>query len=47
MNPSRDFHTHPFIVIWELTRACLLRCLHCRAFYNGNVIDFSENNNGR
>lgn len=28
---ERDFHKHPFIVIWELTRACQLQCLHCRA----------------
>jgi AdoMet-dependent heme synthase len=27
----RDFHENPFIVIWELTRACQLKCLHCRA----------------
>jgi radical SAM protein len=27
----RDFHRDPFIVIWELTRACQLKCLHCRA----------------
>ncbi|GAA3312423.1 hypothetical protein GCM10020331_000090 [Ectobacillus funiculus] len=26
-----DFNTNPFIVIWELTRACQLKCLHCRA----------------
>lgn len=28
---NRDFNTNPFIVIWELTRACQLKCLHCRA----------------
>jgi AdoMet-dependent heme synthase len=28
---SRDFNKDPFIVIWELTRACQLKCLHCRA----------------
>jgi len=28
---SRDFNQDPFIVIWELTRACQLKCLHCRA----------------
>ncbi|MCP8970704.1 TIGR04053 family radical SAM/SPASM domain-containing protein [Ectobacillus ponti] len=28
---ERDFHENPFIVIWELTRACQLKCLHCRA----------------
>ncbi|RIV21851.1 TIGR04053 family radical SAM/SPASM domain-containing protein [Alicyclobacillaceae bacterium I2511] len=26
-----DFHQNPFIVIWEITRACQLHCLHCRA----------------
>ncbi|QHZ47087.1 TIGR04053 family radical SAM/SPASM domain-containing protein [Bacillus sp. NSP9.1] len=26
-----DFQKAPFIVIWELTRACELKCLHCRA----------------
>ena len=26
-----DFHRSPFIVIWEVTRACALACLHCRA----------------
>ncbi|KGP74443.1 TIGR04053 family radical SAM/SPASM domain-containing protein [Pontibacillus yanchengensis] len=28
---DRDFNKNPFIVIWELTRACELHCLHCRA----------------
>ncbi|MFS1511958.1 TIGR04053 family radical SAM/SPASM domain-containing protein [Chengkuizengella sp. SCS-71B] len=28
---NRDYHKNPFIVIWELTRACGLKCLHCRA----------------
>ncbi|MFC4024340.1 TIGR04053 family radical SAM/SPASM domain-containing protein [Oceanobacillus longus] len=27
----RDYNENPFIVIWELTRACQLQCLHCRA----------------
>lgn len=31
MNFHRDFNKDPFIVIWELTRACQLKCLHCRA----------------
>lgn len=34
MNPivkERDYHENPFIVIWEVTRACALKCLHCRA----------------
>ncbi len=26
-----DYNTNPFIVIWEVTRACALKCLHCRA----------------
>lgn len=26
-----DFAKSPFIVIWEVTRACALACLHCRA----------------
>jgi radical SAM protein len=26
-----DFAHAPFIVIWEVTRACALACLHCRA----------------
>ncbi|MDL4842907.1 TIGR04053 family radical SAM/SPASM domain-containing protein [Aquibacillus rhizosphaerae] len=28
---ARDYNKDPFIVIWELTRACELKCLHCRA----------------
>jgi AdoMet-dependent heme synthase len=28
---TRDYNENPFIVIWELTRACALKCLHCRA----------------
>ncbi|WP_096270246.1 TIGR04053 family radical SAM/SPASM domain-containing protein [Paucisalibacillus globulus] len=28
---NRDYNENPFIVIWELTRACQLHCLHCRA----------------
>lgn len=27
----RDYAKYPFIVIWEVTRACALKCLHCRA----------------
>jgi AdoMet-dependent heme synthase len=27
----RDYNQNPFIVIWEVTRACALKCLHCRA----------------
>lgn len=26
-----DFHQVPFIVIWEITQACDLACVHCRA----------------
>lgn len=26
-----DFNVAPFTVVWEVTRACYLRCLHCRA----------------
>ena len=28
---SADFNRAPFIVIWEVTRACDLKCVHCRA----------------
>ncbi len=28
---DRDFNLNPFIVFWEVTRACHLACLHCRA----------------
>lgn len=28
---KRDLSTRPFIVIWEVTRACQLACRHCRA----------------
>jgi radical SAM protein len=26
-----DFNARPFVVIWEITRACSLACRHCRA----------------
>ena len=26
-----DFDRAPFLVVWEVTRACALACLHCRA----------------
>ena len=26
-----DFNLAPFTVVWEVTRACALKCLHCRA----------------
>jgi radical SAM protein len=29
--PSFDFAHAPFIAIWEVTRACALACVHCRA----------------
>ncbi len=29
--PSIDFHERPFILFWEVTRACVLACRHCRA----------------
>ncbi|WP_433942894.1 TIGR04053 family radical SAM/SPASM domain-containing protein [Paenibacillus sp. SN-8-1] len=31
MKKERDYSRSPFIVIWEVTRACALKCLHCRA----------------
>ena len=27
----QDVSLRPFIVIWEVTRACQLACVHCRA----------------
>jgi radical SAM protein len=29
--PGLDFDRAPFVVIWEVTRACALACVHCRA----------------
>ena len=29
--PAPDFNEAPFLVIWEVTRACALACVHCRA----------------
>ena len=29
--PAFDFAQAPFLVIWEVTRACALACVHCRA----------------
>jgi MoaA/NifB/PqqE/SkfB family radical SAM enzyme len=26
-----DYSQRPFIVIWEVTQACALACVHCRA----------------
>jgi hypothetical protein len=34
MNPqihTVDFSQRPFIAIWEVTQACDLACVHCRA----------------
>src|SRR6185312_17420531 len=34
MNPNElaiDFNERPYIVIWEVTQACDLACVHCRA----------------
>ena len=31
VTPSVDFNRAPFLVIWEVTRACALACVHCRA----------------
>lgn len=31
MKPTADFNELPFIVIWEMTQACDLACVHCRA----------------
>src|SRR5262245_15003814 len=29
--PRRKFAESPLVVIWEVTRACDLACVHCRA----------------
>src|SRR5262245_23103236 len=29
--PRFEFDRAPFLVIWEVTRACALACIHCRA----------------
>ncbi len=29
--PATDYNRQPFILAWELTRACNLACIHCRA----------------
>ncbi|MBX7211945.1 MAG: radical SAM protein [Verrucomicrobiaceae bacterium] len=29
--PAFDFNDRPFVIIWEITRACALACRHCRA----------------
>ena len=30
-NVQADFTRAPFLIAWEVTRACALKCLHCRA----------------
>lgn len=41
-----NFNENPFIVIWEVTRACALRCLHCRAeaqyYRDPNELSYKE-----
>lgn len=37
---SIDFDQNPFVVIWETTRACALKCVHCRA----EAIDYRNPN---
>jgi len=29
--PAFEFNRAPFLVVWEVTRACALACVHCRA----------------
>jgi hypothetical protein len=31
MFKARDFAVRPLLVIWEMTQACDLKCMHCRA----------------
>lgn len=31
MGKKIDYNENPFIAIWEVTRACQLKCVHCRA----------------
>lgn len=44
--PAIDFDQSPFLVLWELTRACALACKHCRAEAicqrNPNELNFEE-----
>jgi MoaA/NifB/PqqE/SkfB family radical SAM enzyme len=39
----RNFDEAPFLVIWELTQACDLACVHCRAcaIENRNPLELS------
>ncbi len=41
--PSIDFSERPYIVIWEVTQACDLACVHCRASAqpNSNPLELS------
>src|SRR5216684_1916654 len=40
---SRDFDVRPLLVIWEMTQACDLKCMHCRASAqpNRNALELS------
>jgi AdoMet-dependent heme synthase len=43
MNPAEvliDFNERPYIVIWEVTQACDLACVHCRASAQPNRNSF-------
>ena len=37
MRPEIDFNQRPYLVIWEITRACVLVCRHCRAASQPNA----------
>ena len=41
--PAIDFSERPYIVIWEVTQACDLACVHCRASAqpNSNPLELS------
>src|SRR6202795_4348848 len=43
MFKARDFAIRPLLVIWEMTQACDLKCMHCRASAqpNRNALEFS------
>ncbi len=46
LGPPPDFSNAPVVVFWETTKACALRCLHCRATAqprrNPNELDTQE-----
>lgn len=46
MPAAPDFDKAPFLVIWEVTQACALACLHCRAeaidFHHPEELTFEE-----